>query len=102
VREVVKERLAWWQKKGEAESMVELKIVDVTGKKSIECPNCGFTIDIPPRTVSIEKLRHMHAVKRFAEWQKNLGLHGLANVRVLLCPRCGEPTICTDPFSVKV
>ena len=49
-----------------------VRIIDITDKKSLECPNCGFTIDIPPRTVSVEKLRRMQEVKSFAEWQKNI------------------------------
>jgi DNA-directed RNA polymerase subunit RPC12/RpoP len=83
--------------------MVELKIVDITNKRSLECPHCGFVIDIPPRTITMEKLRHMQEVKRYAEWRKKLGIgQGIGNVRVLLCPRCIRPTICTDQFSIKV
>jgi hypothetical protein len=43
------------KKKGE--SMVELKIVDITNKKSMECPNFGFTIDIPPRKICLQGRR---------------------------------------------
>ena len=81
-----------------------IKIVDITDKEKLECPNCGFVIDVPPRTMSMDKLRHMQAVKWFAEWQKKHvpQAHGLSNVRMLKCPKCEQLTICKDRFSIEV
>ena len=81
----------------------EIRIIDITDKKELLCPNCGFVIDIPPRTMSMEKLRHMQDVNRFAEWKKkHTKTHGVGNVRALRCPKCGEVTICKDRFSIEV
>ena len=80
-----------------------IKIVDITNKKELVCPNCGFVIHIPPRTMSMEKLKHMQGVQWFAEWQKKHipQTHGLSNVRLLICPKCEQPTICKDRFSIE-
>lgn len=80
----------------------DIPIIDVTGKKSIECPTCGYTLNIPPRTMSMEKLEHMQHVKNWREWRKQHGDHAMGNVRVLICSKCGSATICTDQFSVHV
>ena len=80
----------------------EIRIIDITDKKELLCPNCGFLIDIPPRTMSMNKLRHMQAVKWFSEWKKkqNVG-HGIGNVRLLICPVCEQACVCKDRFSIE-
>ncbi|MDH5595905.1 MAG: hypothetical protein OEY40_04235 [Candidatus Bathyarchaeota archaeon] len=83
--------------------MNAIKIVDITDQKQIQCPHCGFTVNIPPRTLSMEKLEHMKLIKNFAEWRKKQGVgHGVGNARVVVCPECEQPTICTDQFSTHV
>jgi hypothetical protein len=80
----------------------EMQIIDVTDKKSIKCDGCGLIIPVPPRTISIEKMKHMQEVKRFAEWeeQKVKVNMGIGNVRCLIiCPQCEQGIICTDQFS---
>ena len=83
-------------------SKPNIEIVDITGKKSLNCTNCNFLIDIPPREISMEKLRHMQEGKVFAEWhKKNVGTTAVSNVRLVICPNCGQPIICTDKYSIK-
>jgi predicted RNA-binding Zn-ribbon protein involved in translation (DUF1610 family) len=80
----------------------KVKIVDISGKKSIDCPFCGFTLYFPPRTISMEKLEHMQDVNRSTEWRKkhiSADIQGIANVRMLICTNCGKPIICKDEFS---
>ena len=80
-----------------------MKIVDITDKNQIECPKCGYIAKIPPRTLDLKELKRLQAVKKFAEWKKKHGLKpGLGNVRLFRCPKCGEPTLCTDRFTTYV
>jgi DNA-directed RNA polymerase subunit RPC12/RpoP len=69
-----------------------LEIIDISGKKEIECPHCGFLLKIQPRTISMEKLRHMEDVKQIVEWKKK---HTNADAN------CGKPIICKDEFSIE-
>lgn len=82
----------------------DIEIVDVTDKKKLECPHCGFEVNIPPRTMSMEKLRQMQSNKRFAAWQKRHvpKAQSVSNVRLLTCPKCEQATICKDRFSIEV
>ena len=83
------------------------KILDVAGKTSIECPKCGFRIEIQPRTLGMAELRHMEDNRQFAEWQKkNVKLEpgdmSLGNVRMGLCPRCEQPILMKDQFTIQL
>lgn len=78
----------------------KIKIIDVTGKKSITCPKCGFINDVPPRTISMKKLRHIQDVKQLCEWHKKVGVPGIGNVRLMICLRCEQPIIGIDQFSI--
>jgi len=83
-------------------SKPKIEIVDITGKKSLNCVNCNFLIDIPQREISMKKLRHMQETKAFAEWhKKNVGMAAFGNVRLVICINCGQPMICTDEHSIK-
>ena len=84
-------------------SKPKIEIVDITGKKSVNCINCNFQIDIPLREISMKKIRHMEETKAFAEWhKKNVGTTAVSNVRLVICPNCGQPMVCTDEFSIHV
>jgi len=77
------------------------KIIDITGKKSINCPECGFTIEIPPRKISMEKLGHMKDVKKVSELLIKTGADRevVSNPRILICPLCNHPIVCRDEFT---
>lgn len=62
------------------------KIIDITRKKSFNCSKCGLTICVPPRGISIGKLRHMRAVQK--ELLKKTGADSAvtSNTRILICP----------------
>ena len=77
------------------------KIIDVTGKKSVNCPKCGFKIEIPPRTISMEKLGRMKDVKKVSELLIKTGVDSEAasNPIILICPLCNHPIVCRDEFS---
>jgi len=80
----------------------KIKIVNIRGVKSFNCPYCGFPIDVPLITLGMEKLRHMQATQVFVKWQKQHGIgQGIGNVRILMCSRCETPIICTDRFSIE-
>jgi len=49
------------------EKKKEPRIIDVSGKDSIECPSCGLVSKIPPRTISMEELKHMQDNQNFME-----------------------------------
>lgn len=74
------------------------KIIDVTGKKSVNCPECGFAIDVPLREISMEKLRHIRDVKKVSELLKKTkaGKTVALNTMILICPNCGKPIPCKD------
>jgi len=84
------------------------RIIDIIGKKVFECPYCGFEIKVPPRNLSMEKLRHMQDVKRVADlrakdaYKPGDGKGGIANLRAFICPNCTEPIFGTDEFSYRV
>lgn len=88
----------------EGSKPLDLAIIDITDKKSIICPNCGSTQDIPLRTIGVEKLRHMQEVKRLFEWRKKHvpGLPCVGNARLMICLGCGQPIIGTDQFSLHI
>ena len=77
------------------------KIIDVTGKQSVNCPKCGFTIAISPRTISMEKLGHMNDVKKVSELLKKTEVDSEAasNPIILICPLCNYTIVCRDKFS---
>lgn len=77
------------------------KIIDITGKKSVNCPQCGFTINLPPREISMEKLRHMEDVKKISELLKKTRAdrETASNPRILICPMCNSPIVCKDAFT---
>ena len=81
----------------------DIKIIDVTGKDSIECPDCGLVSKIPSRTVSMEELKHFQENERFMKWQRDHDVksQGFANVRLAICPRCQQIMICKDQFTVE-
>lgn len=76
------------------------KIIDITGKKTVTCTECGFTIQVPPRELSMEKLRRMKDIKKVADLLKQTGADkGALNIRILICPKCGHPLMCRDEFT---
>jgi len=80
-----------------------IEIVDIRGKDSLKCPNCGLTTEIPPRTVSMESLRHMQVNQWFMRWEKEHGVksQSLGNVRMTICPHCQQPIILKDEFTIE-
>jgi len=77
------------------------KIVDITGIKSVNCSKCGFAIEIPPREIDMEKLRHMEDVKKILELLKQTGSDTdiASNTRILICPKCNCVIVCRDEFT---
>lgn len=49
------------------------KIIEITGKKSFNCTKCGLTTCVPPRGISIGKLRHMREAQKVSELLKKTG-----------------------------
>lgn len=77
-------------------------LVDTTDKNSFNCPGCGFLFKVIPRTINMEKLRHMQVVEKFSEWRTKHMKRGdgyASNVRLIVCPRCEQLFLCTDRFS---
>jgi DNA-directed RNA polymerase subunit RPC12/RpoP len=80
----------------------DFPLVDMRGKKSINCPHCGFKIDIPLREISMSKLKHMAEVKQFGKWTeqfRNKETIGIGNSAVMICPQCNKPILCIDEFT---
>ena len=80
----------------------DIKIIDIKGKKSVNCPYCGFKIDVVPREISMEGLKHMKEVEKFGELHKKTvskDIHGLVNLRAGICPNCNKPIFFKDEFS---
>jgi hypothetical protein len=77
------------------------KIVDVTGKKIVNCSKCGFTIKILPREIDVEKLRHMKDIEKISKLLKKPGFDTsfASNIRILICPKCNYAIICKDEFT---
>jgi DNA-directed RNA polymerase subunit RPC12/RpoP len=76
------------------------KIIDITGKKTVNCTECGFTIQVPPRELSMEKLRHMRDVRKVADLLKKTGADkGASNIRILICSNCSSVLACKDEFT---
>lgn len=78
-------------------------VVEVKGKKSIQCPNCGSSVDVPLKTVGMNKLRLEQELKRLlAESKKKhaqLGFSIASTIACLTCPQCGQPILCLDEFT---
>jgi DNA-directed RNA polymerase subunit M/transcription elongation factor TFIIS len=77
------------------------KIVDITGKKTVKCSKCGFTIKISPREIDIEKLKHIKDVEKISKLLKNSESDTTfaSNIRILICPKCNYAIICKDEFT---
>ena len=80
---------------------MSIKILDIKGKRKVACPYCGFQAEIPLRTISMDKLRHMQYNKILHEWlQKKVGGSRITNARLIICPNCGNGFIGVDEFSI--
>ena len=83
--------------------------IDISEKKRLTCTKCGYDIEIPPRTISMEKLEHMADVEEFSSFSTGLVKDDLVepearhlsitNVRVMTCKNCGNIMPCFDEFS---
>jgi hypothetical protein len=81
----------------------EIQTIDATGLKEITCPHCGYTNKLPPRTLSLEKLRKMQDTKKIHESIRKEGLivggKTLINPRAMVCSNCQKISILKDSFS---
>jgi DNA-directed RNA polymerase subunit M/transcription elongation factor TFIIS len=77
------------------------EIVDIKGKKRLNCSKCGLTIRIPPREISIEKINRMKDVKKISKLLKESisTADTASNVIILVCPNCNNAIICKDEFT---
>lgn len=78
-------------------------VVEVKGKKSMQCPNCGSSVDVPLKTVGMNKLRREQELKRlvaeFKEKHAQVGFSIVSTTAYLMCPQCGQPILCVDEFT---